>query len=140
MRRIIFLTAFFLTAVFVAMAGEALHVHTASGGEIVYAFADKPEVTFEGTDMVLTTVSATVRYPISDLKAFSFNATKPEGIEHVTMSDPNGDVTVRIYRLDGTLVKTVEAVAGVSQYSLGDLPAATYVVKSNAGSYKLIKK
>jgi len=46
-----------------------------------------------------------------------------------------------IYTLGGVLVKTVPAEAGGRHtYSLDELPAGVYVVKSKTTSYKVVKR
>lgn len=129
-----------LSVALAAWAGEVLHVHTVTGGEVTYDFAVKPEVTFTATEMVLTTTSATVVYPMAEVTSFTFSKTDAEALEQITSSENVGDATVRIYNLNGTLVKTVEAEAGTSQYSVAELPAGTYIVKSAQREYKVIKK
>lgn len=139
MRKRIVLLTLLLAGTALAWAGEVLHVHTVTGGEMVYDFADKPVVTFEADQMVLTTTTATVVYPMSEVTSFTFSHSEAEALEQITSSEPSGDATVRIYNLEGALVMTCEARDGVSAYRVNDLPQGAYVVRSGKRSYKMVK-
>lgn len=122
------------------MAAVELHVQTTTGGDVVYDFAEQPVVTFVEDDMVVQTKSVTVHYPVAELKAFAFTVNDVDAIESVTSSEPDADSSVSIYNMSGMLVKKVDAVDNKSSYSLEQLPAGTYIVKSNLRTYKVIKK
>lgn len=140
MRKRFILFSVLLSAAASALAGEVLHVHTVTGGEVTYDFAEKPEVTFQASEMILTTTSTSVVYPLAEVTLFSFSSTETEALEQISASEPQGDASVSIFTADGRLVKSAEATNGVAHYSVAELPAGTYIIKSNQRSYKLIKK
>ena len=140
MKKLLLSVCLLLTASLTAVAGEVLHIHTVTGGDVMYSFSEKPVLTFNTTEMTLTTNTTTVKYPLSELSSFSFSKDDADGIESVMMSEPKGDASVSIFTLEGKLVRSVKAKNGMVRYSLDELPAGSYIVKSSTKSYKIIKK
>lgn len=140
MKKRLTLLSLLLSSFVVTWAGEELHLHTLSGGEVVYDFSVKPVITFNASDMILTTSQATVVYPLADVTSFTFSYNDSESLEQITSSEPSGDATVRIYSIDGQLIKIIKDADGVSHLPLNDLSAGSYVVKSNQRSFTIIKK
>lgn len=133
----ILLFAMLLTGAVQAWAGDQLHVHTQTGGEVVYDFADRPVITFQADQMMLTTAAVTVVYPMSEVTSFTFTHTQTESLQQISSSEPTGDATVRIYTLQGTLVQTCAAHDQTSRIAISQLPAGTYIVRSQHRSYKV---
>ena len=119
-----------------------LIVHSKSGATVSYALSEKPVVTYRGDVLVLTTETATVEYPLSDLLKFTFGETE-DAVESVKMRQSKGDGTIRIYNVSGTLVRTIqpsESDRSDAKFSTQDLPKGIYIIKQGGQTHKIIKK
>ena len=125
---------FFLQLGLSAHAASGFVLHRKSGGDVTVLFSVRAEVSYDGTDLVLTTPKATVRYPLSNLESMTFS-NNLEAIESVKVVDAQPEK--RIYDVSGKLVKTFGAEENVS---LDGLPTGVYVVKNGVVNYKIMKK
>ena len=122
-------------------AQNTLYIWQQTGEVVSYAFWEKPRITYADTNLILTTTKVQVEFPLSSVRKFTFNDVMIDdaiGTVRATLKDegPPG-----IYTLGGVLVKTVPAEAGGRHtYSLDELPAGVYVVKSKTTSYKVVKR
>ena len=135
---------FFLLGFFLQGWSQSVQliVHAKLGAKVSYALSEKPIVKYKGDVLVLTTESTTVEYPLSDLQMFTFSETE-DAVESVTMKQPKGDETVRIYNVSGILVRTIQPSQTEStdtKFSTRDLPKGTYIIKQGNQTYKITKK
>jgi hypothetical protein len=122
-------------------AQNTLHIWQQTGEVVSYAFSEKPRITYADTNLILTTTKVQVEFPLSSVRKFTFNDVMIDdaiGTVRATLKDEG---PLSIYTLGGVLVKTVPAEAGGRHtYSLDELPAGVYVVKSKTTSYKVVKR
>ena len=138
-------------------AQNAVAIHQKDGQVATFAFTEKPVVTYNGSNLVLTTTKTTVQYPIYLLKKLVFDVEWTESvnkIEHVQTSDmlfrfhdgilsimggqPSSIVTLHNikgqkmgqYRLDA------DGCATIPTQSLGK---GLYIVKTKSLSFKFGK-
>lgn len=135
----------FLFACCVAMLADAqktLNVHLKSGGYVSYTFAEKPVVKYEKAELVLNTNTFNLRFSLADIQKFSFeDENLPTKAETISSMEPATDGIVRIYDINGRLLKTFMPDAdGVTSYSVDELPSGIYVVKSRKTTYKINKR
>ena len=122
-------------------AQNTLHIWQQTGEVVSYDFLEKPRITYADTNLILTTTKVQVEFPLSSVRKFTFNDVMIDdaiGTVRATLKDEG---PLSIYTLGGVLVKTVPAEAsGRHTYSLDELPAGVYVVKSKTTSYKVVKR
>ncbi len=122
-------------------AQNTLYIWQQTGEVVSYAFWEKPRITYADTNLILTTTKVQVEFPLSSVRKFTFNDVMIDdaiGTVRATLKDEG---PLSIYTLGGVLVKTVPAEAsGRHTYSLDELPAGVYVVKSKTTSYKVVKR
>jgi hypothetical protein len=122
-------------------AQNTLYIWQQTGEVVSYAFSEKPRITYADTNLILTTTKVQVEFPLSSVRKFTFNDVMIDdaiGTVRATLKDEG---PLSIYTLGGVLVKTVPAEAGGRHtYSLDELPAGVYVVKSKTTSYKVVKR
>ncbi len=156
MKRILLLLSF-LTATTVGMYAdqkEALIVKLKNGSETAFFLKDKPQVTFEGTNLQVTSTAGNTTFALADILRFTYAKKDPTGINE-TVSEPTGvnfkdDVltvsqlkagaTVSIYALDGKLIRQLAPKRyGTYRINLSELPAGLYLVKADDITYKIVK-
>jgi hypothetical protein len=133
---------------------NTLVVKLKNGAETTFFLKDKPNVTFEGTDLKVVSNKETVTFALSDVLRFTYVKKDASGIDE-TVVDPtevsyDGSVlvisqlkqgaSVDIYSLDGKLVRQLKAYrSGTYRLSLSELPTGLYLVKADNITYKIMK-
>ena len=134
---------------------NTLVVKLKNGAETTFFLKDKPNVTFEGTDLKVVSNKETVTFALSDVLRFTYVKKDASGIDE-TVVDPtevsyDGSVlvisqlkqgaSVDIYSLDGKLVRQLKAHhSGTYRLSLSELPTGLYLVKADNITYKIMKQ
>jgi hypothetical protein len=131
-----------------------LVVLTRDNAQHMFVLTDKPEVTFEGTDLVVTCVNSTTTFALPDVIRFTYlNAT--DAVEELTADEAHvnfkdgmividqlkAGATVAVYSVDGRLVRQLTArESGSYSVNLSELPTGVYVVKADRVTYKIAKR
>ena len=132
---------------FVLTKGNVLHQ---------FVLADKPKVTFEGTNLKVTCENASASYTfnLSDVIRFAYDEKSATGIDEVVAKPidvmQEGDVlvvsqlkagaTVSVFALDGKLVRQLKPQrSGTYRLNLSELPSGLYIVKAGNTTYKITK-
>jgi len=122
-----------------------------------FVLADKPKVTFEGTQLKVTCekASASASFNLSDIIRFTYAGKDASGIDEMTVnpteismeegvlviSQMKAYSIVNVYSMDGKLVRQLTAQrAGTYRLSLSSLPAGVYIVKADTITYKITKR
>lgn len=156
LKKISLLSALLVLAVPLRAADNpvTLVVLTRDNAKHMFVLADRPEVTFEGTDLVVTCVNSTTTFALPDVIRFTYmNATAAveELTEEQTQVDfkegviiVNGlkaNATVVVYSVDGKLVRKLTARnAGNYSLDLSELPSGVYIVRADSVTYKIAKR
>lgn len=134
---------------------NTLVVKLKNGAETTFFLKDKPNVTFEGTDLKVVSNKETVTFALSDVLRFTYVKKDASGIDE-TVVDPtevsyDGGVlvisqlkqgaSVDIYSLDGKLLRQLTAHhSGTYRLNLSELPKGVYLVKADNVTYKIMKQ
>ena len=120
-----------------------------------FALPEKPQVSFEGTDLVIHSEKTDARFAISDVVRFTYQKIDPSGIDipvapetginyddgTLVISQLEAGASVSIYSLDGRLVQQLNARrTGTYRLSLASLPFGVYLVKTGTITYKITKR
>ena len=134
---------------------QTLIVQLKDGSQTAFFLKDKPQVTFDGPNLKVTSTAGDTSFALSDVLRFTYAKKDPTGISE-TVTDPtgvnfqgdvlvisqlkaNGDVNV--YALDGKLLRQLKAShAGTYRLNLSELPAGLYLVKADNVTYKIVKR
>ena len=146
-----------LLAVAVRMAAveqNVIAIYPVDGEKALFAFADRPEMTYTTTDLVLTTSKTAVQFPIAQLKKVQFEtAEMPEGLDE-TLADErysfrdgsiviNGgrpNALVNIYTVSGTLAAQYRLDSnGNGVIPTQSLRGTTYIVTVGSFSFKFMQ-
>lgn len=117
-------------------AQNMMLLHQKDGGVVSYGFSEKPVVTYVGDNLHVETTRVSIDYPLASLEKMTF-ADVESNID-VLRTETTTDV--RIYSVNGTLVRVAKAEDGAASLNTADLPAGTYIVKNGTTSYKIIKR
>lgn len=139
-----------------AADAEMLVVIMHDGTQHSYVLADKPRVTFDGTQMNINSQSLSDTYTVSDVRKFVFQddataiAPVVAGEQRITFTDGanilleglKAGTQVALYDLSGHTLATTQATAdGQATLSLSSHTAGVYVVSVAGGrSFKLLKR
>lgn len=136
-----------------AYTNDDLIIETKDGNTVAYHLNTRPVVTFELTDLVLTSTDVKVQYPVADVKELRFadgttaiNDTKVGDITFSVSGDmisanglENGS-NLEVYSIDGKeIAKASVDATGKAQVNISDLGQGVYVVKAGKKSYKILK-
>lgn len=137
MKRLLF-SLLTLAAASFLWAGTVLIVHQKSGGIVKYSFCEKPVVTYNGGNLVVSGKEALVEYPLSEIKKFTFGLESDQ-ITRITASEETVPQPTYIYNIDGVLICTLQTI-GDGKASLVGLPIGIYIIKNGTTTYKIIKR
>lgn len=116
-----------------------------------YSLAEMPVVTFDATDMIITSEMASTRYQRAQVKEFHFEQITPEGIHSVQSNfgfsyTDNHNIRLtglaaqhaELYDTAGKRVGSASATDGSDiVIALQHLPAGTYILRAGQQSIKI---
>jgi hypothetical protein len=134
---------------------NTLVVKLKNGAETAFFLKDKPNVTFEGTNLKVASDKETVTFALSDVLRFTYVKKDLTGIDE-TVADPTKvsyedgvlvisqlkqGAVVDIYSLDGKLLRQLKAFhSGTYRLNLSELAKGLYLVKADNVTYKITKQ
>ncbi len=134
----------------------SLVVWTKDGTQAIYELQQRPLVTFEGTDLVITGDGIEAKYPTANLVRFTYMNVPADGIldkdadnEQVRYTDSQLIITqlkagsvVSVYTADGRLVDSrTKPDGGTLRLPLSSLGTGVYIVKINGSqTFKIARK
>ena len=140
-----------------AYAQNAVAIHQKDGKVAMFAFTEKPVVTYSGSNLMLTTTKTTVQYPIYLLKKLVFDVEWTGSVSHIediqmpeeqfyfnngtlVISGGQPGAPVMLYSIKGTKVGQWRLDSnGRAEISLQMLGRDIYIVKTNRFSFKFQK-
>lgn len=147
---IIFGLAFHLTA-----QSSQMTIYLNDGAERTYFMTPSDRVYFEDNEVLVVETTVTMRsdrYNLADIRKIT--CAEAVGVQEDSEASPilspnpvhgafmlrnlNGEETVRIYALDGRLMKSME-VTSEQHIDISDLPIGLYLVKTEHQTLKMIK-
>lgn len=130
-------------------------IYLNDGAERTYFMTPSDRVFFEDNEILVVETTVTMRsdrYNLADIRkitcAEAVGVTEASGTSPFLSPNPvhdtfilrnlNGEETVRIYALDGRLMKSME-VTSEQHIDISDLPFGLYLVKTERQTLKMIK-
>lgn len=132
---------------------QTLVVWQTDNSKAYFNMEDEPKTTFEETDLVITTKTNVVRYPLSKILRYTFEG-ESLGIKEVKeggvlLSQHKDDITVtglpksgivNVYSTDGKLLLSKHSDGSDRiTISLSSLPSGLYIIKAGSINYKYMK-
>ncbi len=139
-----------------AISENAIAIHQIDGAIITYAFEDKPVISYTGEELVITTSSTSVQYPLAYLRKLTLESdwdtataigevTKPDTEFHftdqgATVRGEKPGTPFQVFDMKGARVYqgTIDA-EGRADIRMSRLPAGIYVIKTQSTSFKIRK-
>lgn len=137
---------------------NVIALHHANGTIITYAFEEKPVISYSGEELVITTNSASVQFPLSNLRKLTlegdWNNVNVTAIDDAVVPDTEFSFSEEgtkvsgekpgtpFYVFDAQGTKCTEGVIdaeGKANIQLSNLPKGIYVVKTQSTSFKVKK-
>ena len=147
-----------LTLVFASLAAWAetgFYVEDCQGNRVGYVFTDEPSWTFQGDNLVITTIEYAVEYPMADVASIYFDDVPviPSGITEVKADElirviPDGveltgfaaNTVVTVCNLQGQLLGAYRtSPSGSLSISLADREQGIYLIHANKSTIKIKK-
>lgn len=128
-----------------------------NGEKIECLFLDKPEFTFDGNELTLTTKQIQVNLSIEDIKDMTFDIIEPAAVEQISMMDES---TIRIicsetsvaisglkvkdmvnlFTSGGQFIRSEKADSmGRVVVQISDITRGNYIIKTPTASFKIHK-
>ena len=124
-----------------AQAQNTLNVIRQDGSFMCFRFTEKPQTTFEGNDVVITTDRQNLKIPFSTIKEYTFGDDLIATDVISMQAADSGLGTVYVYSVNGKLIKTIGSSNNKSvEIFTKELPAGTYIIKNNNVTYKYQKQ
>lgn len=145
-----------LTLVFASLAAWAeagFYVEDSQGVLVGYVFMDQPVWTFEGDNLVISTVGGSVEYPMSYVAKIFFGDTTPTGLLELDIDEmirviPDGvelsgfaaNTLVTIHNLQGQQLGAYRtSQSGSLNISLAEREQGIYLIHANKSTIKIKK-
>ena len=127
-----------------------------NGQKDYYDLSDTPVTTFNNGQLVITTASTEVSYPLADVQRYEYEGVSNDIAElapekgtdvHVfrdgntlTLTHVQEGATVSLYGSDGQLLETITGKGKPVLISVDSRPDGVYLVKTSNQTFKLIKQ
>lgn len=149
-----------------AVEQNVVAIYQQSGEVAMFAFADKPELSYSATHLIISTSGTTVQYPINQLKKVSFEKADIEDpivdpivdpIDNINMSDivpevfsfSDGQIVIKggepnsvvnIYTVQGSLSMQYRLDSnGYATVPTDNLRGTVYVIQNGSVTFKFAK-
>ncbi len=136
------------------LSAQRLVIWQKNGTKVSFDLDEQPKTTFTTEDLVITTATATISYPLGKIQRYTYESgevnvrdVKSKGIciwhdgDNIIIKGLPKGKSVTVYSIDGKQLLTKPS-AGSERLtlSLSDLPAGAYVVKADEITYKFSKR
>lgn len=133
---------------------QRLIIWQKDGSKVSYNLDEQPKTTFTSEDLVITTATSTISYPLAKIQRYTYEGAqlsvrdvKSQGIS----ISHNGDLiivkgmtsgkNVTVYSMDGVqLLSKLSDGAEQLSLSLSSLPMGAYIIKADEITYKFMKR
>ena len=131
---------------------KVLVIITNDNVETTYYLRKLPKVTIDGDDLVVKASSATVRFPMNQVKKMTYKQTDPIPTqverdapwrvtnEAVLFNDLPENSIVSVYSTDGRRIGSYPATCGSYALSLNAFSTGIYIINVNGLTFKIYKR
>ena len=136
------------------MADQVLQIVKADGQTHTINLNQEPVTTFEDGNLIITTINATITYPLEVVRKFVF-ISGSEDIQNIkgdkfeiskdgrflTLSGLKNDTDAYLYSVNGILMERIHVTASTSiSINLESYPLGVYMIKVDGATYKIMNQ
>lgn len=133
---------------------QRLVIWQKDGSKVSYNLDERPKTTFTTDDLVITTATTTINYPLAKIQRYTYEGgslsvrdIKADGIsishegDIIIVKGLTTGKTVVVYSVDGKQLMAKRSDGSDSlTLSLAKLPAGVYMIKADEITYKFLKR
>ena len=133
---------------------QRLVIWQKDGSKVSYNLDEQPKTTFTTEDLVITTATSTISYPLAKIQRYTYEGAqlsvrdvKSQGIsishdgDLIIVKGLASGKNVIVYSMDGVqLLSKLSDGSGQLTLSLGSLHLGAYVIKADEITYKFLKR
>lgn len=136
------------------MADQMLQIVKADGQTHTINLNQEPVTTYEDGNLVITTINATITYPLETIRKFVY-ISGTEDIQNIkgdkfeiskdgrflTLSGLKSDTNAYLYSVNGILMERIHVTASTSiSINLESYPLGVYMIKVDGATYKILNR
>ena len=136
------------------MADQVLQIVKADGQTHTINLNQEPVTTYEDGNLIITTINATITYPLEVVRKFVF-ISGSEDIQNIkggkfeiskdgrflTLSGLKNDTDAYLYSVNGILMERIHVTASTSiSINLESYPLGVYMIKVDGATYKIMNQ
>lgn len=136
------------------ICAQRLVIWQKDGTKVSYDLDERPKTTFTTEDLVITTATATISYPLAKIQRYTYEGgalsvqdikagdirISHEGDNVIIKGLTNGK-SVTVYSIDGKQLIAKRSDSSDSlTLSLANIPAGVYMIKVDEITYKFLKR
>lgn len=150
----LYLILFLLCCCGSIMADQVLQIVKADGQTHTINLIQEPVTTYEDGNLVITTINATITYPLETIRKFVY-ISGTEDIQNIkgdkfeiskdgrflTLSGLKSDTDAYLYSVNGILMERIRVTASTSiSINLESYPLGVYMIKVDGATYKILNQ
>ena len=150
----LYLILFLLCCCGSIMADQVLQIVKADGQTHTINLNQEPVTTYEDGNLVITTINATITYPLETIHKFVY-ISGTEDIQNIkgdkfeiskdgkflTLSGLEKDTEAYLYSINGMLMERIRVTASTSiSINLESYPLGVYMIKVDGATYKILNQ
>ena len=133
---------------------QTLVIWQKDGSKVYYSLDEQPKTTFTIEDLVITTSTKTINYPLSQIQRYTYEggslSVHDVEVKGVNVTQHEDEIIVdglpvgksaNIFAVDGKLLLSKRS-DGTNRLtiSLSKLPSGVYIIKAESVTYKITKR
>ena len=150
----LYLILFLLCCCGSIMADQVLQIVKADGQTHTINLNQEPVTTYEDGNLVITTINATISYPLETIRKFVY-ISGSDDIQNIkgdkfeiskdgkflTLSGIKSDTEAYLYSVNGMLMERIRVTSSTSiSINLESYPLGVYMIKVDGATYKIMNQ
>lgn len=143
MKRLLFFFLFVSQRLILSAQGQVLVLYHADHRTTEVELYTRPQITFEGDNMVITSSVLQMSFKVGDVLHFSYRENTTDIAKQnrrIICKGIEENAKIAVYKSDGTLVPIrMDSYNGQPGFSLSQLPTGVYILSINGRTTKIVR-